>query len=179
MTTISKKLRREIFWSQISLTLTVTLIAISAFNLAMDTRFDTPLSAAVPDGLRMYELSGGAFWLLMISFVGKYLALLAIPFLMFPAASSMLRGEVFTKRNSTLVTAISFAVLIWGIFTFVVERIGNNLAAHQLGIDYWYDIKSNPDSNLAFWVITLLLIALFSVVIKRGITLEEDVDGLV
>lgn len=174
-----RKERRDLIANIAACTVIAILIGLDLLNPYFDGYFNTRLSAALPEGLRISELSGAALWTLHIAKIGQGLTLLVLLFAIGRSALAMLRGEIFTKRNARLVTLASWMTLAWGILRFAVEGLGNNFAAHQLGIDYWWDLPSRGSTELTFWLTILVLISSFAITIKRGIALEEEVEGLV
>ncbi|WP_293771125.1 hypothetical protein [uncultured Corynebacterium sp.] len=158
------------------------IIGLTAFDLGralFKGVIDTALSAAIPEGIHWSELNTGPAVCYGIGLTLKVLGIVGICIFLIRAARPMLRGEIFTRSNARNLSSASWCVVIWVVGQFAFELIGDNLAAHQFGIDWWYDQLHTSQLGLALPLGFITCLTLFTVVIRRGITLEEDVDGLV
>lgn len=150
----AKSERHDLIGTVVVCSFIAVLVGLRLLTPFLDGYFNTKLSAALPQGLLASELSGAALWTLSIAHVSQLLTLLALIVAIGFSAILMLRGDIFTKRNERLAMATSWLVLIW-------------------------DLTSGGTTDVAFWLLTIVLIGSFAITIKRGIKLEEEVDGLV
>lgn len=91
----------------------------------------------------------------------------------------MLRGQVFNTKNIRPLNGMTIGILVWFIGRFMLEGLGNNWASSQLGIDWWASQDGTSLGELALPYLFVCTLQLFSAAIKRGCTLEEEVEGLV
>ena len=93
----------------------------------------------------------------------------------------MIRGNVFTARNAQSLKYASWAAMAWIFIRLGAEGLANNFAAHELGIDWWWTSPGagTPLSDMAPAFILSITLGVLSTVVKRGMALEDEVDGLV
>ncbi|MDO4686636.1 MAG: hypothetical protein Q4A92_08810 [Corynebacterium sp.] len=93
-------------------------------------------------------------------------------------ANKALKGELFIPRNVTLLSASGIAMLIYFIGIFI-ERMAANATASQFGGTGWFAQDPWLDSSLFPTFIFITAIGLFAVVVRRGVKLQEDQEGLI
>lgn len=149
-------------------------------HMARTGSFITRLSPALPQGLLASELSGGAATFLTVAITLKFTALAVMAVFIAKALVPMSTGRVFTASNARALTIASWGVGAWILIRLGVEGLANNMAAHELGVEHWWNTGSGtPLSDIApAFALMITLVVLVSVV-KRGAKLEEEVDGLV
>lgn len=175
----AKKERNDIGAAIFIAVLTIALILPNYARDVFDGTFNTALSAAVPEGLGAHNLDGGAYWMLMTALILKIVAIFAAAGFIFSLARTMQQGKLFDSRSTRSLNGLAVCIFVWAIARFGIEGMGNNWAASDLGIDWWGDQTGTPLAELAIPYIAVCVLILFSVAIKRGSALEEDVDGLV
>ena len=96
------------------------------------------------------------------------------------ALSNMLRGQIFLKRNATLLSVSTGSILVYFFGRMAFEGLANNMVASDLGIEHWWEPGvSTPLSEYTPALLLAYALSVAAFAIKRGTKLQEDVDGLV
>ncbi|MER0071363.1 hypothetical protein ABRP93_09670 [Corynebacterium sp. KPL2850] len=171
--------RREITAAATLCLFTIVILGPTYLRDLVTGRFSTALSAAIPEGLSKHNLDGGPFWMLTAGLVVKIAGILIIAFFAYRLVKPMLRGQVFNTKNIRFLNGMTIGILVWFIGRFPLEGMGNNWASSQLDIDWWASQSGSSLGELALPYLFVCTLQLFSVAIKRGSKLEEEVEGLV
>lgn len=150
-------------------------------SMARHGMFITRLSPALPGGIVAADLPRGLVASYITALGVKYLLLALTGVLIARAVIPMMRGSVFTAHNAQSLKYASWAAMAWILVRLGAEGLSNNFAAHELGIDWWWTNPGagTPLSDLAPAFILSITLGVLSAVVKRGMALEEEVDGLV
>ena len=150
-------------------------------SMARHGMFITRLSPALPGGIVAADLPPGLTSFYIAALSAKYLLLAATGILIARAVIPMMHGSIFTARNAQSLKYASWAAMAWILVRLGAEGLSNNFAAHELGIDWWWTSPGagTPLSDLAPAFILSITLGVLSTVVKRGMALEEEADGLV
>lgn len=150
------------------------------FTMARNGIFLTRLSPAVAGGIAADQLTAANVAMYIVAMAIKFLALAVLAWAIISAVRPMVRGEVFTLANARWLQVATWALFVWGIARFGIEGLANNFAASTLNIDWWWDSGSGtPLSDIAPALLLLFTLGLMATIIRRGVPLKEEVDGLV
>lgn len=177
----TNKERRRLRMDTIALPAIVILgILIDVSQMIQNGIVSTRLSPAIEGGIQFAEIAGGAQWLYAIGFSLKYLALIVTSLAVSLALSNVARGRIFNQKNERLFYAGASGIFVYYISRLTFEGLANNWVASDLGLEQWWDTGAGtPSSELAPPFILGYALLVAALVIKRGIKLQEDVDGLV
>lgn len=149
-------------------------------HMARTGSFITRLSPALPQGLLASELSTGAATFLTVAIALKFAALAVTAAFIAKALVPMMKGRVFAASNARDLSIATWAMGAWIVIRLGVEGMANNMAAHELGIEHWWETSARtPLSDIAPAFALIITLGVLVSVVKRGTKLEEEVDGLV
>lgn len=154
-------------------------------NPLFNQKFSSSLALLLPanegggDGIPAELISGGAIGLFVVAEVIKVVTAAAIAVLVILVVRSYTKGEFFTFRTARRVTAISWMAWIYPLGLFV-QRMGENMAAHELGLAAWFDYSGDFASTfLPFWFVMIMAVSMLGVMLYRAARMQEDQEGLI
>ena len=175
-----KKTDSEFSSSIIGIAVLAAWIVPEIITMAQNDIFITRLSPAVAGGIAADQLTTANVAMYIAALAIKFLTLAVMAWAIISAVRPMARGEVFTLSNARWLRVATWALFIWGIARIGIEGLANNFAASTLDIDSWWDTGAGtPLSDLAPALILMVTLGLMSTIIRRGVPLKEEVDGLV
>lgn len=174
--TTEKAGRRDLFSVIGVLVFAAAFLLYYVVSIAVRQEFDTPLGHAV-GGVSIAELNTAQVVLYSIGIGLKVLCLFGMIGVLTAAARNMLRGQFFTVANVRFFTAACF-LLLAASFGWFVEGMGDNWYAAQIGMENWPGPGPSVPS-FVLWYVLLLTLSLVAVAVRRGVRMQEDVDGLV
>ena len=174
---VERSRKRDIGASIFAYALSGLVLVYYVASIFTKGEFDTSLGDALGGGIPIAELTTGQVVMYGIAVGVKALALAALIVVLTLAARSPLRGEFFTLANSRYFSAASFILLAGGIGWFF-EGMADNWYSSSIDFDRWSGFAAKPPEFVVFYVF-LLTLSLMAVGVRRGVRMQEDVDGLV
>ncbi|WP_018016530.1 hypothetical protein [Corynebacterium capitovis] len=142
--------------------------------------FITRLSPALEHGILASELNPVLVTYYIVALSLKYIALLVTGAFLVTALIPMMRGRMFTAATARSLRFAGWGAIAWIIFRLGAEGLANNMAAYQLGIEWWWNAGAGtPLSDIAPAVLLATTLGVVATIVKRGAKLEEEVEGLV
>ena len=93
-------------------------------------------------------------------------------------ARQLLKGQFFTAYNVKCFTigSLSCGVYFLGIF---IQNMGTNKMAAKLNLRSWFDYSEAQSLDYIAMFLFIETLVLLAVVIRRGISMQEDQEGLI
>lgn len=172
-----KSRRRDIGASIFAYAISGVVLVNYVASIFIKGEFDTSLGDALGGGIPIAELTTGQVVMYGLAVGVKALALAALIVVLTLAARSMLRGEFFTLANSRYFWAATL-ILLAGSVGWFIEGMADNWYSSSIDFDRWSGFAAKPPEFVVFYVF-LLTLSLMAVAVRRGVRMQEDVDGLV
>lgn len=172
-----ERVRRDIGASIFAYALSGLVLVHYVASIFIQGEFDTSLGDALGGGIPIAELTTGQIVMYGIAVGVKTLTLAALIVVLTLAARNMLRGEFFTPANSRYFSSACFILLAGGLGWFI-EGMADNWYSSSIDFDQWSGFAAKPPEFVVFYVF-LLTLSLVAVAVRRGVRMQEDVDGLV
>lgn len=172
-----KKIRQDIGASIFAYAISGFVLVYYVASIFVRGEFDTSLGNALGGGVPISELTMGQTVMYGVAFGVKALGLAGLIVVLTLAARNMLRGNVFTSANATYFSSAGYLLLAAGVGWFI-EGMAENWYASSIDYDEWSGFAATPPEFVVFYV-SLLTLSLVAIALRRGVRMQEDVDGLV
>ena len=175
---VNKKERNEILVAMIIYTLMLVLLGRRLLDLVIWHRiphsFGVLLAERADEGMIPLSLADSVAKPLLIS--GFLLSLLGI--VAVATTLILLKGQFFTAYNVKCFTigSLSCGVYFLGVF---VQNMGANEMAAKLNLRSWFDYSEAQSLDYIAMFLFIETLVLLAVVIRRGISMQEDQEGLI
>lgn len=177
------KERRELAASIFGFVFYIGLIIVKPLSSLFNQTIQHPVagfigSAATNGSIPVESLNTATVIMFILASVITTATLIFVAGGLLLVANKALKGELFVPRNVTLLSSTSIAMIIYFIGVFI-ERMAANATASQFGGTGWFDQDPWLDSSLFPALILVTAITLFAIVVRRGVKLQEDQEGLI
>lgn len=180
-----KKERRDMNASLVGGVLALVLIFLGLQNPLFNQEFSSSLALLLPenvgggDGIPIEVMSGAALGLFIAAEAIKALNVAVIALLIILVVRSYTKGEFFTFRTARRVGMISWLSFIYPLGLFV-QRMGENMVAHELSLDIWYDRSGDIFGTfLPLWFVVMMAFSMLGVMLYRAARMQQDQEGLI
>ena len=116
--------------------------------------------------------------MLISGFLLSILGIIAVATTLILLARQLLKGQFFTAYNVKCFTigSLSLGVYFLGVF---VQNMGANEMAAKLNLRSWFDYSEAQSLDYIAMFLFIETLVLLAVVIRRGISMQEDQEGLI
>lgn len=174
---VERSRRRDIGASIFAYAISGFVLAYYVVSIFIKGEFDTPLGEALGGGVPITELTAKQMVMCGIAIGIRVLGLAGLVVVLTLAARNMIRGNFFTLANARYFSAACLLLLAAGVGWYV-EAMADNWYSSAIGYDEWSGSVAAPLEFVVFYVF-LLTLSLMAVAVRRGVRMQEDVDGLV
>ena len=167
---VDKKDRNEILVAMIIYTLMLVLLGRRLLDLVIWHRIPHSFGVLLADSV--------AKSLLISGFLLSLLGIVAVATTLILLARQLLKGQFFTAYNVKCFTigSLSLGVYFLGVF---VQNMGANEMAAKLNLRSWFDYSEAQSLDYIAMFLFVETLVLLAVVIRRGISMQEDQEGLI
>ena len=180
---VDKKDRNEILVAMIIYTLMLVLLGRRLLDLVIWHRiphsFGVLLAERADEGMIPLSLADSVAKSLLISgFLLSILGIVVVATTLILLARQLLKGQFFTAYNVKCFTigSLSLGVYFLGVF---VQNMGANEMAAKLNLRSWFDYSEAQSLDYIAMFLFVETLVLLAVVIRRGISMQEDQEGLI
>jgi len=180
---VDKKDRNEILVAMIIYTLMLVLLGRRLLDLVIWHRiphsFGVLLAERADEGMIPLSLADSVAKSMLISgFLLSILGIVAVATTLILLARQLLKGQFFTAYNVKCFTigSLSLGVYFLGVF---VQNMGANEMAAKLNLRSWFDYSEAQSLDYIAMFLFVETLVLLAVVIRRGISMQEDQEGLI
>jgi hypothetical protein len=180
---VDKKDRNEILVAMIIYTLMLVLLGRRLLDLVIWHRiphsFGVLLAERADEGMIPLSLADSVAKSLLISgFLLSLLGIVVVATTLILLARQLLKGQFFTAYNVKCFTigSLSLGVYFLGVF---VQNMGANEMAAKLNLRSWFDYSEAQSLDYIAMFLFVETLVLLAVVIRRGISMQEDQEGLI
>ena len=176
---VDKKDRNEILVAMIIYTLMLVLLGRRLLDLVIWHRiphsFGVLLAERADEGMIPLSLAKS---LLISGFLLSLLGIVVVATTLILLARQLLKGQFFTAYNVKCFTigSLSRGVYFLGVF---VQNMGANEMAAKLNLRSWFDYSEAQSLDYIAMFLFVETLVLLAVVIRRGISMQEDQEGLI
>ena len=176
---VDKKDRNEILVAMIIYTLMLVLLGRRLLDHRIPHSFGVLLAERADEGMIPLSLADSVAKSLLISgFLLSLLGIVVVATTLILLARQLLKGQFFTAYNVKCFTigSLSLGVYFLGVF---VQNMGANEMAAKLNLRSWFDYSEAQSLDYIAMFLFVETLVLLAVVIRRGISMQEDQEGLI